>query len=87
VSRKESSGRATPAALPVPIRSAVLVALLLLAVLYTAYFAAAILVPIVGAVLLNFLFSPMINWAARRAIPRAVAAVVIILWSEARAAS
>jgi predicted PurR-regulated permease PerM len=64
---------------PLRVRSAVLIVLMLLAVLYTAYFAAVIIVPIVGAFLLNFLFSPLVMWLVRAGVPRVVAAALIIV--------
>jgi predicted PurR-regulated permease PerM len=64
--------------IPLRIRSAMLAGLFLLAVFYTSYFAAPIIVPIVGAVLLNFLLSPAVAAAVRWRIPRIVAASVLL---------
>jgi predicted PurR-regulated permease PerM len=64
--------------LPVRVRSAVLAGLLILAVFYTGFFAAPIIVPIVGAVLLNFLFSPVVTAGARRGIPRIAGAAGVV---------
>jgi predicted PurR-regulated permease PerM len=67
------------AATPLRVRSTVLVGLLLLAVLYTMYFAAPIVVPIVGAFLLNFLLSPLASALTRVGVPRAAAAGLIMI--------
>jgi predicted PurR-regulated permease PerM len=64
--------------LPLRVRSAMLAGLFLLAIFYTGYFAAPIIVPIVGALLLNFLFSPIVAAASRRHIPRLVAAAGVV---------
>ncbi|HVV67492.1 MAG TPA: AI-2E family transporter [Gammaproteobacteria bacterium] len=53
--------------------------LLILAIIYTLYFAKALLLPIVIAVLLNFLFAPVMRVLIRIHIPRLLAALLIIL--------
>ncbi len=53
--------------------------LAVLAVLYTLYFSRDFLLPIVFAVLLNFLISPVVRWFARFRIPPPLGAGVIIL--------
>jgi predicted PurR-regulated permease PerM len=55
--------------------------LTVLAVLYTLYFARSFLIPIVFALLLNFLLSPMIRWMAKHHVkpPIGAAAVVVLL--------
>lgn len=50
-----------------------------LAVLYTLFLASEILLPIVFAVLLSLVMAPAVMWAARRGIPRALSALVLIL--------
>jgi len=50
-----------------------------LAVLYTLYFSRDFLLPIVFAVLLNFLFSPVVRWLARFRVPPPLGAGLIIL--------
>jgi len=53
--------------------------LAILAVIYTLYFGHAFFIPVVFAVLLNFLLSPLIRAARRIGIPPAVSASVVIL--------
>jgi predicted PurR-regulated permease PerM len=53
--------------------------LTVLAVLYTLYFAREFLVPIVFAILLNFLLSPVVRWLTRLRIPSPLGAAIIIL--------
>jgi predicted PurR-regulated permease PerM len=60
-------------------RSVDLTVLSVLAVLYTLYFAREFLLPIVFAVLLNFLFSPVVRWLARFRVPAPLSAAVIVL--------
>jgi predicted PurR-regulated permease PerM len=69
-----------PVPLPVPldIRSVSLTGLFLLAVLYTLYFARAFLVPIVFAVLLSHLLSPLVRTLRRAGIPDAVGAALVL---------
>src|SRR5512144_3258402 len=50
-----------------------------LAVLYTLYFAREFLVPIVFAILLNFLLSPVVRWLKRLRVPAPLGAAMIIL--------
>ena len=56
-----------------------LTVLTVLAVLYTLYFARDFLLPIVFALLLSFLLSPVIRWLARLRIPAPLGAAVVIL--------
>jgi len=60
-------------------RSIELTVLSVLAVLYTLYFAREFLLPIVFALLLNFLLSPLVRWFARIHIPPPLSAGVVIL--------
>ena len=60
------------------VRSVSLIVLAVLATLYTLYFARDFFVPIVFAVLLNFLFSPLLRMLARFRIPSPVAAAVVV---------
>jgi predicted PurR-regulated permease PerM len=60
-------------------RSRSLAILTVLAVLYSLYFARDFLVPIVFAVLLNFLLSPLVRAMARVRIPPALSAAVLVL--------
>ena len=51
-----------------------------LAILYTLFIASDILLPIVFALLLSLLMSPLVTWAGRRlGIPRALSALVLVL--------
>ncbi len=63
----------------VEIRSIAITGLFLLAVLYTIYFSRAFLLPIVLAVLLDFLLSPIIRTLKRARIPEPLGAAVVIL--------
>src|SRR5665213_1183762 len=53
--------------------------LAVLAVLYTLYFAREFLLPIVYAILLNFLLSPVVRWLGRLRIKPPIGAALIIL--------
>jgi predicted PurR-regulated permease PerM len=55
------------------------VGLFLLAVMYTAFLGRALVVPILVAVLLNYLLSPVVRWLAKRRVPRPVSAAVLLL--------
>jgi len=61
------------------VRSVALTGLLVLAVLYTLYFARAFLFPIVLAVLLDFLLSPIIRALKRVRIPEPVGAALVLV--------
>ena len=61
------------------VRSVAITGLFVLAVLYTLYFARAFLLPIVIAVLLDFLLSPIIRTLKRARIPEPVGAALLIL--------
>ena len=50
-----------------------------LAILYTLYFARDFLLPIAFAILLNFLFSPVVRWLGRMRIPHPVGAGIVVL--------
>jgi predicted PurR-regulated permease PerM len=63
----------------VEVRSLAITGLLVLAVLYTLYFARAFLLPIVLAVLLDFLLSPIIRLLKRVRIPEPLGAALVIL--------
>ena len=62
-------------------RSGPLVALVLLGVLYTLYFARALVVPIVLAVLLDFLLKPLVRALRRVGLPEAAGAAIVVLGS------
>jgi predicted PurR-regulated permease PerM len=61
------------------IRSIAITGLFVLAILYTIYFARAFLLPIVIAVLLDFLLSPVIRGLKRLRIPEPVGAALVVL--------
>jgi predicted PurR-regulated permease PerM len=61
------------------VRSLALTGLLVLAVLYTLYFARAFLFPIILAVLLDFLLSPIIRALKRVRIPEPVGAALVLV--------
>lgn len=61
------------------VRSVDLTVLTVLAVLYTLYFAREFLLPIVFAMLLNFLLSPVVRGLARARVPSPLGAGVIVL--------
>jgi predicted PurR-regulated permease PerM len=63
----------------VEIRSIAITGLFVLAVLYTVYFTRAVLLPIVLAVLLDFLLSPVLRGLKRLRIKEPVGAVLVIL--------
>ena len=63
----------------VQVRSVALTLLLVLAVLYTLYFARAFLLPLVLAFLLELLLSPVVRWLGRRHVPTAAAAGLVLL--------
>jgi len=56
----------------------VLTALLIMACLYTLYFAAGFFVPIVAASLLYLLFSPLTRFGVRRGLPEGISATFIL---------
>jgi predicted PurR-regulated permease PerM len=61
------------------VRSIAITGLFVLAVLYTLYFARAFLLPIVLAVLLDFLLSPVIRTLKRARIPEPLGAALVLL--------
>ena len=63
----------------VEVRSLAITGLFILAVLYTLYFARAFLLPIVLAVLLDFLLSPVIRMLKRVRVPEPLGAALVIL--------
>ncbi|HKT59726.1 MAG TPA: AI-2E family transporter [Gemmatimonadales bacterium] len=63
----------------VEVRSIAVTGLLVLAILYTLYFARAFLLPIVLAVLLDFLLSPVVRTLKRAKIPEPAGAALVLL--------
>jgi predicted PurR-regulated permease PerM len=66
-------------ATPPHARTVELTTVTVLAVLYTAYFARAFLVPVAIATLLALLLSPVIRWMARRHLPPPASAAIVVL--------
>ena len=62
-------------------RSAALTGLLLLGVFYTLYFARALVIPIVLAVLLDFLLKPLVRALRRVGVPEVAGAAIVVLGS------
>jgi predicted PurR-regulated permease PerM len=54
------------------------IGLFIIALFYTFYFAAPVLVPITIAILLSVLLSPAVEWLERLRLPRAVASAIIV---------
>lgn len=57
----------------------VVTVLLIMALLYTAYFAASLLIPIVLSIMLSLLLFPLVNFLNRLYIPRAVSAALLLV--------
>ncbi len=55
------------------------VGLFLLALMYTAYLGRSLVVPILVAILLNYLLSPAVRWLAKLRVPRPLSAAVLVL--------
>jgi predicted PurR-regulated permease PerM len=64
---------------PFDVRSIALTGLFILAVFYTIYFMRSILLPIVLALLLSFLFRPIVRALAKLKIPLSVSAAFILI--------
>src|SRR4051794_2373094 len=64
---------------PFDIRSFALTGLFVLALFYTIYFARAVLLPVVLAVLLSFLFAPLVRALAKIHIAPPVSAALLLL--------
>ncbi len=60
------------------IRSGVLVGILVLMILYTAYFAREILIPMALAFLFSLILTPLVGWLARLHIPRPAGAALVL---------
>lgn len=61
------------------ISSRPLIFLMLLAILYTLYFARAILLPVALAIVLSLLLRPVVRWLSRRRIPESVGATLCLV--------
>jgi predicted PurR-regulated permease PerM len=64
---------------PFDVRSIALTGLFVLAVFYTMYFMRSVLLPIVLAVLLSYLFRPIVRALARIKVPSAIGAAVVLV--------
>ncbi len=60
-------------------RSLSLVVLAALACLYTLHWASAVIIPLMVGVLFSYGLSPLVDWSARRGVPRAASAAVVVL--------
>jgi predicted PurR-regulated permease PerM len=64
---------------PFDVRSIALTGLFVLAVFYTMYFMRSVLLPIVLAVLLSYLFRPIVRALARIKVPPIIGAAVVLI--------
>src|SRR6266480_8046912 len=64
---------------PFDVRSIALTGLFVLAIFYTMYFMRSVLLPIVLAVLLSYLFRPIVRALARIKVPPIIGAAVILV--------
>lgn len=71
--------RPVPFPVPLDIRSLALTGLFVLAAFYTAHYARSFIVPVILAVLLAFLFSPLVRRLRRARIPEAWSGALIVL--------
>ena len=60
-------------------RSFSLVILASLACLYTLHWASAVIIPLMVGVLFSYGLSPLVDWPARRGVPRALSSAVVVL--------
>lgn len=58
---------------------AAVIGLFVIALFYTLYFAAPVLIPITVAILLSMLLSPAVEWLERLALPRGLASGIIVI--------
>ena len=68
-----------PVQAPLDLRSVALTGLFVLAVFYTAYYARSLVVPVILAVMLDFLFSPLVRRLKRARVPPALSGAVVVL--------
>ena len=61
------------------VRSGALIGIFILAILYTAYFAAPILIPMALAFLLSMILAPIVGWLERFHIPTMLGAAVVLV--------
>jgi len=72
------AAESSPSASSGVVERSALVGLLVLALFYTLYFARAFLLPIVLAVLLDFLFSPIVRFLKRLRVPEPLSAALVV---------
>ncbi len=72
-------GQETSAGTLYKVRSGALIGLFILAILYTAYFAAPILIPMALAFLLSMILAPIVGWLERFHIPTMLGAAVVLV--------
>ena len=72
-------GPPAPVQAPLDLRSVALTGLFVLAVFYTAYHARALVVPVILAVMLDFLLSPLVRRLKRARIPPALSGALVVL--------
>jgi predicted PurR-regulated permease PerM len=65
---------------PFDVRSIALTGLFILAVFYTIYFMRSVLLPMVLALLLSYLFRPIVRGLARLKVPLSVSAAFVLIW-------
>src|ERR1700758_3261586 len=65
---------------PFDVRSIALTGLFILAVFYTVYFMRSVLLPIILALLLSYLFRPIVRGLARLKVPVSVSAAFVLIW-------
>src|SRR3954463_14271318 len=65
--------------MPVDIRSMSLVVLTVLAILGVLRWASAFFIPLMVALVFSYALSPVVNWLARRKVPRSLSAAVLIV--------
>lgn len=78
--RDDEAGKAEDNSPPIvqKVRSGVLVGILALMILYTAYFAREILIPMALAFLFSLILTPLVGWLARLRIPRPAGAALVL---------
>jgi len=72
-------GPPAPVQAPLDLRSIALTGLFVLAVFYTAYHARSLVVPVILAVMLDFLFSPLVRRLKRARVPPALSGALVVL--------
>jgi predicted PurR-regulated permease PerM len=74
---KDESTTTVPA--PVGIRSASLTVLAVVAAIFTLKLGEQFFIPLVVSVLVNYALDPVVSWVARRGVPRAMAAALVLI--------